>query len=451
MQQKKSLYQTALPFIFLPISVLTCVFVVLATVCDRVSQPGFLDLAAMTLAWSALTTAATAWIFHRALVAPLNRILRSTDSAAGNATIGVNELSLLESRLQRLISRLEEATEREQAIADYSFNVICSIDKNGKILAVNPAVLREWNYLPEELFGRYFGSLTPQEDLERTLLGLEQAQNSRSTTVFENRIKTKAGEIQDVSWTVEWSETDQVLCCIAENISARKQLERVKQDFTSMISHDLKSPLNSLQLLLEMLESGVYGQLAPEAAKLVNISSRSVNRLVALIGQLLDLDKIEAGKFKLQLEQTSLLEVLERSSSEVLGLATEKDLSIVLPNEDALVVADTERLVQVVVNFLSNAIKFSPNGQSILLSVKTAPDWVELRVKDHGSGIPADKLEMIFDRFSQISRADATERRGTGLGLAICKSLIEAHHGQIGVESSPGEGSAFWFRIPRAI
>ncbi len=172
--------------------------------------------------------------------------------------------------------------------------------------------------------------------------------------------------------------------------------------------------------------------------------------MVKLINQLLDLDKIEAGKFDLLINTTSLGDVVAHSIDAIAGLTQEKGVTVETSIASVEVAIDAERMVQVIVNLLSNAIKFSPEHGKISIATELGVDWVLLSVSDQGCGIDESQRTTIFDRFSQVSRADALERQGTGLGLAICKAIVEAHGGQIGVRPAAGGGSMFWLRLPKS-
>jgi signal transduction histidine kinase len=157
---------------------------------------------------------------------------------------------------------------------------------------------------------------------------------------------------------------------------------------------------------------------------------------------------MEAGHVSLEVDATSTKEIVSKSLEAVLDLSNAKSIKIVIPETNYELIADSERLVQVLINFLGNALKFSPDNSTITISEEQNDLYTKISVTDQGRGIPADQQAGIFDRFKQVSPTDKVEKQGSGLGLAICKSIIEAHHGRIGVSSEPGRGSSFWFEIP---
>jgi signal transduction histidine kinase len=235
------------------------------------------------------------------------------------------------------------------------------------------------------------------------------------------------------------------------DVSERHRVEELKQEFVSMITHDLRTPLASIQFTLELLSKKESTNLSEQWINRLASTQGSCTRLIGLINNLLDLEKLRSGKLDLGLEERPLNDIIERSLDSVRGFAEQQKVELQAPHTSAAVLADSERIVQVLVNLLSNAVKFSPSGQTVSVEASPVDSFVEVRVVDHGRGIPASKISEIFDRFAQVSRADAhVKGGGSGLGLTICKAIVEGHGGTIGVSSQEGNGSTFWFRIPRA-
>lgn len=235
-----------------------------------------------------------------------------------------------------------------------------------------------------------------------------------------------------------------------EMAAALHQVEVLKQDFLRMISHDLRAPLTSIRMTVNMLEEGILGSLTAKGTDMVKGADSEIGRLVGLINELLDVEKMESGQLDMDQEWTALGAVLRQSATAVLGMARPRSIEIDVPESELDVWADSGRLVQVFVNLISNAIKFSPDGSRITLLVEADADgrMVKLGVRDQGRGVPAHLREVIFERFKQVEKSDATAKGGTGLGLFICKMIVELHGGTIWVESEDGQGSTFWFTVP---
>jgi PAS domain S-box-containing protein len=233
-------------------------------------------------------------------------------------------------------------------------------------------------------------------------------------------------------------------------VTRLKEVDRFKQEFLSTVSHELRTPLTSIRGSLGLLTSGAVGALTDEVVQVVTIAERNAIRLIALINDILDLERLETGRMELQFGLVSVVSVLRRAVESVEPFARQHDITLearAVPDACSMIRADADRIVQVLVNLLSNAAKFSPPASVVTITVEPGDGWVEFRVTDRGRGVPAAHRRAIFDRFQQIETSDAREQGGTGLGLAISKSIIEQHGGTIGVESEVGIGSTFWFRV----
>jgi len=227
--------------------------------------------------------------------------------------------------------------------------------------------------------------------------------------------------------------------------------EKQKQEVISMVSHDLRSPLMSLDFSLTLIGSGKYGELNEKGLKELASAETSAKRLIRLINDLLDIEKIESGKLSVLKMPLSFQTLAEHSMDAVRALAVSKDIELTLEcQEDIEFPGDSDRLEQVIINLLGNAIKFSPNNSKVRISAEEKDGFVEIRVIDSGPGIPADYRKKVFERFQQVSRGDGKEKEGTGLGLAISRAIVEAHGGTIGVDSEDAKGSSFWIRLPDA-
>lgn len=227
---------------------------------------------------------------------------------------------------------------------------------------------------------------------------------------------------------------------------------RVKQEFVSMITHDLRTPLASMQADLEMVVEDDDGHIDDSVHKVIKRASRNAFRLITLINELLLLEKAEAGKVELYLEPIAVSAIVDEAVEAVRGFAARKKIRLVVSeSDDVRVNADRGRLVQVLINLLSNAVKFSPQDSSINLTTSPQDQTVEFRITDQGPGIPPSEREKVFERFHQIADSQkSSSLAGTGLGLPICRSIVLEHAGTIGVDSEEGRGASFWFRIPMA-
>lgn len=260
-----------------------------------------------------------------------------------------------------------------------------------------------------------------------------------------NRLTQKVELLPPVSGNDEIAHLDMTFHTMAEQI---RKVEQLKQDFLNMVSHDLRTPLTSISVTLEMLAAGVRGPLSEHVLKDIHHLDSNTKRLIGLVNNLLDMERLDSGSMELDLESASLKEIAESSVKAIEDLAKTKriELRITERLQGIKTVADSNRLIQVLINLTSNAIKFSPPDSCIIIDGEEHPEHVEVSVTDEGPGIPEAKRENIFEKYKQVNQSDA--RQGAGLGLAICKAIIQEHRGAIGVKCGSAGGSTFWFTIP---
>lgn len=239
-------------------------------------------------------------------------------------------------------------------------------------------------------------------------------------------------------------------------LQQRKQLDNLKDEFISTVSHELRTPLTSIHGALGLLSSGKGGHVDEKAANLLRIASSNTERLVRLINDILDLERMESGRAQLQIRQLSLKEVVAQAVDTMSSMAEKAAVELVIGPEPPAAISfdgDPDRIQQVLTNLLSNAIKFSPRGGVVELLTASDGDNLVLQVKDAGRGVPMEKLESIFDRFGQVEASDARQKGGTGLGLAICRSIVAQHGGTIWAErndaTGKGPGMTVIMRLPR--
>jgi PAS domain S-box-containing protein len=493
---------------------------------------------------------------------------------------GSDEIAKLDEVFHSMAAALSEASRKERAVVENAADVICSVDADGKFVAVSPASEVTWGYKPDELMGRRFIELVVPEDVQQTIKAVRAIRSEKATMSFENRTRRKDGSSVNVLWSAYWSDSERSMFCVAHDITERKlaeeavkasearirtiienmmvalviitkdgfiesvnpsterifayraeeligrhilclfkeakhyselnpedqtsfleslyqrslykigesdclkssgedfpveisltefqsaegprhmanildvserrEVEKLKKEFVATVSHELRTPLTSIRGSLTLLNVGALGELPDQAKKVVALAERNTIRLITLINDILDIEKIESGKLDMVFDTVPIANVVERSVEAVKSYAEQHEVKLEVNTNQSAVFADGDRLVQVIVNLVSNAVKFSDKGQTVRIEVAEIPNWVEVKIVDHGRGIPAKYKNLLFHRFQQVEHADAKKKGGTGLGLAICKGIIEQHGGSIGVESEEGKGSTFWFRIPPA-
>jgi PAS domain S-box-containing protein len=237
------------------------------------------------------------------------------------------------------------------------------------------------------------------------------------------------------------------------DISERNALDRMKDEFISTVSHELRTPLTSLRAALGLVSGGALNARPEKMRQMMEIAIGNTDRLVRLVNDILDLERIGSGKAELHFGPTAVDDLFKRVAMQHQTVAQRANIRFHMEANNVIVWADPDRILQALNNLISNAIKFSPQASTIpsevrLIAHYVTPDEALIEVEDHGRGIPSDKLQQIFERFKQIDASDSRAMGGTGLGLAICRSIVQQHGGHVWATSTLGEGSTFHFTLP---
>lgn len=399
---------------------------------------------------SIVISVGAAWFFFNDVLKRLriieeNARLLAMRSPLKNFPMGDDELARLDESLHKAGIVLDDSRRKELAILDVATDVICSADRRFRITAVGAASLQSWGYSADDLLGRSILSLQSRESETAFREALENIATSHGTADLESQVICSNQSLKDFLWKVNWSHETQSFYCVAHDISERRAADRMKQRFIAIVSHDLGTPLSSISATLSVMLAAAGG-LSDAAKNVLRKAEASLERLMDLIRDLLDLEKLEAGKVVLDRSAVSALDVCSAACDSVEFLARSLGVKIVKPNNDSLIFGDERRLVRVLINLISNAIKFSPRGSTVVVALKNLGAATEVTVADQGPGIPEEDRELIFEKFRQ-SKSESSVK-GTGLGLAIAKLIVEGHGGVIGVNSVLQKGSTFYIRIP---
>ena len=241
------------------------------------------------------------------------------------------------------------------------------------------------------------------------------------------------------------------MVAILRDKSHQIEIERVKRDFISTVSHELRTPLTSIKGAMGLALSGAAGRLPDKAKDLIRIAHRNAERLVLLVNDILDLEKIDADKMAFDFQPGNIADTVSDAIAATEAFAEERDITFVLevPGEPIVATFDEHRMIQVIVNLLSNAVKYSDRGSTVYVRLFADEAGVHIEVADKGVGIPKEAIDRIFDRFQQVNRKRAHDMAGTGLGLAIVKAIMERHGGTVALESAEGEGTTVTCTLPK--
>src|SRR4029077_4398255 len=220
------------------------------------------------------------------------------------------------------------------------------------------------------------------------------------------------------------------------DVTERRAIERLKSEFVSTVSHELRTPLTSIRGALGLLSSGMLGPIAAKGQRMLEIAVNNTDRLVRLINDILDIERIDSGKVQLVRGAVDANSVMVQASEGLQSMADQAGVRVVVVPATGALWGDSDRIIQTLTNLLGNAIKFSPRDTTVTLSGTARDAYFAFSVADEGRGVPQEKLETIFQRFSQVDASDSRDKGGSGLGLAICKSIVDAHGGRIWAEKN---------------
>jgi signal transduction histidine kinase len=235
---------------------------------------------------------------------------------------------------------------------------------------------------------------------------------------------------------------------VFRDATARHELARMKDQFISTMTHELRTPLTAINGSLGLLAGGMFGQLAPKGQHMLEVALKNAQRLMRLINEILDYERLRAGHVTLELKPTQVQMLAQTTVDSLVSLAEQKGIRLAVDAPEEIVLLDPDRIQQVLTNLIGNALKFSPADSTVTVKVEREGAEVAFAVIDQGRGIPPEKVGRIFERFEQVAVSDAKEKGGTGLGLAISQAIVTQHRGRIWVESVVDQGSAFRFVLP---
>ncbi len=351
---------------------------------------------------------------------------------------------------------LQESEERFRQAFEEAPIGIALVNLEGKPLRVNRALCEILGYGESELLSLTIEDIIHPEDLyiDRQQLNQLIADEIRSYQV-EKRFFNKNKQIIRVSVNLSLIRSGQkpfYFIIQMQDISERYQIERIKDEFISVMSHELRTPLTAIRGSLGLLNTGFYKPDSQPYAELIRVATQNSERLVRLVNDILDLERLQSGKGVLVKKPCWVQNLIKQAIESVQVLAEAEGIILVDESENREILIDQDSIIQTLTNLLGNAIKFSPPESEIYIKssliLENEQTFFRFAIEDRGCGIPADKLTLIFDRFQQVNISDSRKKGGTGLGLAICKNIVLQHGGKIWAESVLGAGSTFYFTIP---
>ncbi|MGC9528584.1 MAG: PAS domain S-box protein [Limnospira sp.] len=367
---------------------------------------------------------------------------------------GISTIARDISYRKRIERTLEQLRHQNELILNSAGEGICGLNREGKITFVNPAAARMTGYETRELIMSDLRQITRGDcpetkgSLSPIFATLEDGTTRHVTDeVFWRRDGTSF-PVEYVSTPMRQEEAIVGAVVTFKDITERQAMERMKEEFISVVSHELRTPLTSIRGSLGLLSSGVLMTQPEKAWRMLEIAVSNSDRLMRLINDILDLERMHSGQMAMEMRSVNLADLMTQANNEMLAMAEKAGVNLEVAPLELELWAAGDRIIQMLTNLLSNAIRFSEAGGEVYFDAQRRENGVLISVRDRGRGIPPDKLESIFGRFQQVDASDSRQNGGTGLGLAICRSIVRQHGGKIWAQSTLGEGSTFFVSLP---
>jgi PAS domain S-box-containing protein len=364
----------------------------------------------------------------------------------------------------RAEARARAAAERLSAVLSAATeSAIIGVDLDGRVTFFNTGAERILGYAASELIGQRADVLLDSQELHARAAqrGIQpgelfaQAADHASAHTDEYTYIRKDGSRMTALVTVtRMRDIDGTLLgfvSVATDVTARRAVEKMRDEFVSVVSHELRTPLTSIRGSLGLLAGGVLGAMPPRGERMLNIAVQNTDRLLRLINDMLDLERMRSGRVEMERSTCDLGQLMRQAVDVMRSMAEQGGVRLEVDPLASAVCADADRMLQVLTNLISNAVKFSEPGARVTLAAREqSNEAIRIEVRDQGRGIPAEHLERVFERFQQVDSSDSRAKGGTGLGLAICRMIVEQHGGRIWAESDPGAGTTMIVELPAA-
>lgn len=372
-------------------------------------------------------------------------------AAKQSFTTNIQNISMRIKNIQQQQS-LNESEHRYETLLETATDAFFLHDLNGKFINVNNQACLSLGYSKNELLKMSVADIlvqTEEEKANNVWADLKEGDNIHLEGIHRRKNGTTFPVEASLGLIVIKDEP--FLSVLARDVTERKRIDKMKNEFVSTVSHELRTPLTSIRGSLGLITGGALGELPTEAKEMLELASNNSERLLLLINDILDIQKIESGQLEMEFENFKIIPFLNHALEDNTAYAKQYGVKFVLETkpDDINIYADKARLMQVMANLLSNAAKFSIENGVVEVSVDLQhDDVVRISVNDHGIGIPKEFHSKVFDKFTQQDSSDTRKKGGTGLGLNISKAIVEKHGGHIGFTSTEGLGSTFYFEIP---
>jgi len=372
-----------------------------------------------------------------------------------------NDVTSLEQAEQKIISlqqEIENITIKQSTLLNTLVDALILIDENNNITAFNIAATQLFGYSPEEVIGKNVRLLCPEPVRTEHDKYISRYKHTEQKHIVgrgrEVVAERKDGSTFPILLSVSemWLDGKRHFTGLIKDLTLQKESERVKNEFISTVSHELRTPLTSIRGSLGLIVGGAGGEMSEQHKSLVNIAANNTERLLLLINDILDIEKIEAGKLRFEFKRFDIVRLVQQCIADNAGMEEEYGIHYQIAESlpSIFINGDKNRMHQVITNLLSNAAKFSHQNGTVETDIQEHNGLVRVSIIDHGIGISSKFMPKLFDKFTQADSTDVRKNAGTGLGLSISKAIIEKHQGKLFAESELGQGTSFHIDLPVA-
>lgn len=392
-------------------------------------------------------------LINRTIVQKLQILSGNVSKLAAHESIGQlmkgdDEFASLDLAFRNMFQAINEARNKEKIVVDSALDMICTLTEKGIFTRVNPASERLLGLRPERLIGIDIQQLVPEQERQLALHNFRSAVDKHGSVSFEMAlVDNQAGQI-DTLWSVSWSQAEQSFFCVVHDITERKQAELVRQEITAMISHDLRTPITSIQVALDLMNARAFGELPPEFKDEVAAAGMKSLEAMDLINDLLDIEKFEKSDIAMHVKRHSLTDLVATAWGDIRPGADLKGIEIDVNIGSVNISVDRDQFVRVLRNLLRNSVTNAPEGSTIFVGSRQTDGISVLAIEDGGPLVAESERDSIFDRFQDIESKTSLRTGGVGLSLAVCKALVSAHGGTLRVGVSLSNRFEFLVEIP---
>lgn len=408
---------------------------------------------ALSLIGLAITIMVLTAAFARLIQRRINTLVLNTELVAAGQPMsapltGTDEFATVDAAFRKMNEALTAQTEVLRLSEAKTRTIIESLppglmiaSPDGKIESANQSAIHMLMLnTPDNVIGR---------SLSEFFTGYDTSQVNENGSGTLQVVRSDKSVFPCDCLTKSYSSPDgQRLLVIFSDISEREKLRTLREEFVAVVSHEIRTPLTSVRAFLTLLENGMLGDLNDQGTDSLKQMNSLTVRLISLVNELVDAGKLELGDLSLQREQFYFQDLLETAAASIASLAKEHKVTLELTEDDTMLLGDKEKCVQVLINLLGNAVKYSPAGGAVKVRFSRNGELVRVTVTDDGPGVPASEVANIFARFAQVNQSSHKRQNSSGLGLYIAKEIVERQGGTIGVDSTEGAGSTFWFTVP---